>query len=139
MNDYFKPSYLRWFYNPRTFFDNIISTFRWIKWSWQRAFRGYADCDWWNIDGYFYETTVPLLRILKENRHGYPGSLTDKKWDSILDRMIKAFEAANRVINLDYEGDMIGDENMIKEMKKDEALLLKDGKLFIKYFLGLWD
>ena len=133
MNDYFKPGYLRWFYSPKTFFDNIISTFRWIKWSWQRAFRGYADCDWWGLDYYFYETIVPLLRILKENRHGYPGSLTDKKWDSILDRMIKAFEAANRVVELDYE------TNILEEMKKDEDLFLKDGKLFTKYFLGLWD
>jgi len=73
------------------------------------------------------------LRILKENRHGYPGSLTDKKWDSILDRMIKAFEAANRVVELDYE------TNILEEMKKDEDLFLKDGKLFTKYFLGLWD
>ena len=133
MNDYFKPGYSRWFYSPKAFFENIILTFRWMKWSWQRAFRGYADCDYWSIDYYFYVTIVPLLKILRKNRHGYPTNITDEKWDSILGKIIEAFEAANRVVDLEYEN------NIVEEMKKDESIFFKDGKLFIKHFFGLWD
>ena len=38
--------YCRWFYSPKCFISNIGETLRWIKHCWQRAFRGWADGDW---------------------------------------------------------------------------------------------
>jgi len=130
MNDYFKPHYRRWFYNFYTFRSNIGSTFRWLKWTWQRAFRGYADCDSWNIDSYFNVTILPLLKRFRKNHCGYPASTTPEKWESILDRMIEAFEAADRIESLNYDD--------MNDWKKDMKLFQKDGKLFIKHFLALW-
>ena len=74
-----------------------------LKWSKQRATRGFADCDVWNMYGYLEELMPAMLQYLKDNRMGSPAMLgenyTDKngfmqndtchkEWDKILDRMI---------------------------------------------------
>lgn len=76
---------------------------RCIRWSWQRIKRGYADCDWWNMDSYLQRLIPEMLQELRTNRHGSPAYLgeiyTDEygiqtndtchaEWDRILDQMI---------------------------------------------------
>lgn len=155
MNNYFKPTYMRWFYNPSTFWENITHTARWLKWCWQRAFRGWADCDWWNMDYYLVEIILPMLKELKKNQHGYPGhgqASTPEKGDAILDRMIEGFEAANRVTEDDYYKQISGDSieamgNAPREeilewgeaSKRDQKIFSDKMKLFNKWFFALWD
>ena len=81
----------------------IKHAMRCLKWSKQRATRGFADCDVWNMYGYLEELMPAMLQYLKDNRMGSPAMLgenyTDehgimqndachKEWDKILDRMI---------------------------------------------------
>lgn len=81
----------------------IKHAIRCLKWSKQRATRGFADCDVWNMYGYLEELMPAMLQYLKDNRMGSPAMLgenyTDKngimqndtchkEWDKILDRMI---------------------------------------------------
>ena len=81
----------------------IKHAMRCMKWSRQRATRGFADCDVWNMYGSLEELMPAMLQYLKDNRVGSPAMLgenyTDengfmqndtchKEWDKILDRMI---------------------------------------------------
>lgn len=43
-----------------------------IKWFIQRGRRGWADCDWWNLDYRIYSTLPPMLRELARNGLGLP-------------------------------------------------------------------
>lgn len=65
--------------------------FRCIKWSKQRATRGFADSDVWSMQGYIQELMPAMLKHLKDNRMGSPARLGEnchEEWDKILDRMI---------------------------------------------------
>ena len=84
-------------------FAKIKHAMRCLKWSKQRATRGFADCDVWNMYGYLEELMPAMLQYLKDNRMGSPAMLgenyTDKngfmqndtchkEWDKLLGRMI---------------------------------------------------
>ena len=84
-------------------FAKLKHFFRCIKWSGQRVFRGYADCDIWSIDCYLQRLIPDMLQTLKDTRHGSPGHLGENytnedgilvndtchtEWDRILERMI---------------------------------------------------
>lgn len=83
---------------------------RYTKWSYQRITRGYADCDWWDMDSYLQQLIPDMLKSLKKNRHGSPvylretdieknGCTTNDSgydaWDQILDRMIFLWEESD--------------------------------------------
>jgi hypothetical protein len=64
---------------------------RWVVnhlvWYHQRARRGWADCDTWNLDGYVIHVIAPMLAYLAEHNHAYPGCPpfdTPEKWDAHL-------------------------------------------------------
>ena len=74
-----------------------------IKWSWQRVFRGYAECDKWSIYDYLQKLIPDMLQDLRDNRMGSPSCLGENfvnsegmmvndtchdEWDKILDRMV---------------------------------------------------
>lgn len=46
--------------------------FRQRKWARQRAARGYADCDVWDIRGWFLGVFPAMLDQMAEEAHGYP-------------------------------------------------------------------
>lgn len=46
--------------------------FRQRKWARQRAVRGYADCDVWDIRGWFLGVLPAMLDQMAEEAHGYP-------------------------------------------------------------------
>lgn len=153
MNDYFKPSYMRWFYSPSTFWRNITATFDWTRHCWQRAFRGWADCDCWNIASYLVEIMPPMLQKFKADTHGYPGwgqAATPEKWDALLDKMVEGFEAGKRVVDDDYylttNADILTRKPTREEVlswvelaKADHKIFSVNMKLFVKWFFHLWD
>ena len=74
----------------------------------QRAKRGYADVDVWNMDSWFVRTMSPMLRQLRKEHHGFPSSFlsgydptpeesdaANAKWEGILDRMIFLMDEMN--------------------------------------------
>jgi len=139
----------------RRFFKEIPYNIKKIKWFWQRGRRGWADCDCWSVDDYLVSVIVPMLKHLKENTHGYPGygkASTSQKWEAVIQEMIEAFEAADRVIADEYYIEVSGDsieaisnaprEEVLKwgELSKaDVKLFEKKSKVFIKWFFHLWD
>ncbi len=159
----------RWFYSWRDYIENPSRVFttvelwyknlrqipRWLGWCWQRAFRGWADCDVWDMHSYVSFVFVPMLKAFRENTHGYPGygvADTPEKWDALLGEMLEGFEAAKRVGEDDYYKIVNGDSlnaiftatpNDVAEWsrlaKEDRKLFEKKMKVFTRWFFHLWD
>ena len=64
-----------------------------IKWGWQRLTRGYDDRVLWSMAEYLDPIIIAVLKNLRENSHGYPIGIPEKKWKKVLDTMIKGFTA----------------------------------------------
>ncbi|SCW59185.1 hypothetical protein SAMN05660484_01953 [Eubacterium ruminantium] len=67
----------------------------------QRAKRGYADTDVWNMNDWFMDTISPMLKQFRKKHNGVPSTflpsmmcsdeereVANAKWEQILDRMI---------------------------------------------------
>ena len=65
------------------------------KWFFQRGKRGWADIDVICMDYWFFRTVIPMLKRLKDTKHGYPVDMTEEEWDEKLNKMIRCFEEAN--------------------------------------------
>jgi hypothetical protein len=133
MKEYFKCETGTWKYLPN-WLGNIKYNFKWIKWSWQRAFRGYADCDCWSVDGYLSVIIPDMLRHLKKYSHGIPTDkdgeqFTEQVWNDVLDKIIAGFEAAKRMTN---------DDNP-QEYDIDFLIFEEGMKLFNEHYFSLWD
>lgn len=116
-----------------------------IKYRFQRAFRGWADCDTWDMDFWFMEVVKPMLQHFRDTHDGYPGDLTEESWNVILDRMI--------FLLTEMDEDTCSQQNALwKGKDKDKAFeremdirkyrdACKDEffRLFSKYFYNLWD
>lgn len=86
--------------------------------------RGFDDSECWNLDMTIAQFVLPRLKRLKEITHGYPGNLeSEKEWDKILDKMIRAFE-------LTVEDKLDSDNILEYEIGMN---------LFAQYFRNLWD
>jgi hypothetical protein len=123
---------------------------RFIK---QRVKRGYADEDVWSMNYWFIKTVVPMLKQLKEEKHGYPFDMTEKEWDDILDEMIFNFtEADEDTCSMKneywekYYNSPEKEELRKQWIKREEEINQyqndcknKAFELFSKYFWSLWD
>ena len=110
----------------------------------QRGRRGWAKEDTWQFFGYLSKVIKEGLIHLKKYQHGYPADLTEKRWDKMLDEMIKAFSLAEEIGNDDrsaYAPKLSEkDQKKFKCLTKEEDDLMKEGmSLFIKNFFSLWD
>jgi len=113
--------------------------------------------DTWSMDHTLSHIVLPMLVQLKATNHGYPSGLTEKKWDSIMDEMIWAFEQKCRD---DWESDYYEYKSISKEEATDDTESLfgmklvwedKEGRaahqkrmtngfrLFGIYYENLWD
>ena len=93
----FKQYYCPWRY-PSNWWNNIRLFFRRYKWAYQRASRGYADSDVWDLDAFYLNLFHDTLNHLAEHHHGYPGTEefpTDEKWTAYLKEMAQLFYQAN--------------------------------------------
>ena len=97
MNNVFKYGWMPWRY-PRNWWDNIKLSFRQCKWAWQRATRGFADCDTWNMDQWLLSILPGALNHLADNHWGWPGDSRfpeDEDWTQYLKDMAQKFYSAN--------------------------------------------
>ena len=108
-----------------------------IKYFIQRGKRGWSDDKCWSVDYYLIEITLPMLKRLRANLHGYPTTMTKVEWDNALDSMIAGFESAKRIVDLDY--DNIPSDKFREAYDKDKVIFDKGMKLFSENFLSLWD
>lgn len=124
-----------------------------LKWYWQRATRGYADCDMWSIKSYIGEIMPPLLRKLK-NGVGCPAGFYDNtevnnechKWHEIIEEIAQGFEAAKWIDEAKYLKVVKAEGRDGYEIKHDDKAtenavnkMNKGLKLFAEHFLSLWD
>ena len=144
----------------------FITDIPWIiKHFFQRGKRGWADCDTFSMDNYLISVILPMLRHLKKNMPGYPGTFkSPEEWDIVMDSMIIGFEAGERILDDDYmdtiqpgwykdppkdcsiaeifESCRIEPESWEKYKEiteKDEELFHSGMDLFNKHFFGLWE
>ena len=105
--------------------------FKEIKYFYQRGRRGYSDRDLWDLSCYLSDMLSRALSDLKKNKHGYPPMLTEKKWDRILTDMQSGFLAHLALM------DIMTDSK--EHTAKLVATMDKGLKLFVKYYMDLWD
>ena len=133
--------------------DNILFIPKRIKWFFQRAKRGYADCDLWEFGAYISGVIKDALEDFRKKTTGNPSNITYKKWLEILDNMIYSFDIAYKTMYDEvlmpplkdlkkhpkkwkkYAKDLNAKLLTEKEIKKYD----KGMRLFIKYIFDLWD
>ena len=97
MDNVFKYGWMPWRY-PRNWWGNIKLGFRQWKWAYQRATRGFADCDVWNMDGWLLDIIPGALNQLAEYHCGWPGDKqfpNDEDWTQYLKDMAQKFYSAD--------------------------------------------
>ena len=84
--------------------------------------------DTWNLDHTLALIILPALKQFLKKLHGYPGDLSEKQWDDVLNKMIWSFEA------------------ILMENEKDDIYTIEGNnriqeglELFGKYYRSLWD
>ena len=173
------PLRLKLWYPLRRFLGklNPLPHYREIKYFFQRGRRGWADCDTWDLHDYLAGWLPAALRYYKIHGHGYPNGLSpdcdqlrfdfagsdesgENKWNAILNKMIAAFEASERISEGLYEEELGAfwhgkdpgvsaeswkvrvRERMGKErelIRRDQAIFEEGAKLFVEWFSNLWD
>ena len=125
-----------------------------IKWRLQRIFRGYADIDVWNFDYRLMQLVARHVRVLRKTTNGHPASLTEEKWNAILDDIIFAAEMytsefsdiclANTLEEYNFARDVYNkvytDENDAEFPDEETWRRSQRGiKYFKQYMFSLWD
>lgn len=132
----------------------------------QRALRGWANSDVWNMHAYLAKVNYEMLLKLKSCKTGSPIILeprADEKdgydykqaffdrnevaWNETLDKMIYAFKLANDISSgeRDHHMKWLYNKNrtLYKSLKclseKEEAAMKEGFKLYAKHFFSLWD
>lgn len=119
-----KNNWMRWLiYNLK---DVPNDLYRKCKRGLQRAYRGWADEDTWNLDRYLASVIKESVTYLKSYKYGYPTDLTEKEWDEILSDIIYTF-------------DRIEAENKLNIVFIDKERFNRGWTYFKKYFRNLWD
>ena len=126
-------------------------TFKSLLYLYQRATRGWADCDAWDAHSYFNRIIPQVMRELKRGT-GCPSEFYDKKninneckkWTDTLEEIAQGFEAAQfldsgkyvqfKKVKQHYE--LVTDYEALENAKKKMERGLE---LFAKYYLNLWD
>ena len=157
-NPYRWPSWHWWKYA-----FNPVNNWRALHWYYQRATRGWADCDVWGLDSYICAVLIPALEHLRKTKHGVPmpddavfdpntGDATAEEfarwgevWNIRLDEMIAGFRAADALINGSDHVDYLNDNGVFDMEKwkiwhKEQERIRQVGfTVFTKHFLSLWD
>jgi len=96
-NNVFKQNYLP-ITNVRGWKHNICTFARQFKWAYQRATRGFADMDTWDMDSWLLNLFHDSLYYLADNHCGYPGNEQfpdDESWTKYLKEMADKFYQAD--------------------------------------------
>lgn len=124
--------------------------------------------DTWSMDNTLSLIIEPMLKQLKTTQNGYPSGLEEDEWNTILDKMIFAFESLNSdwedqyhsgeidfvSIPIDADGNEVDRENAVyyrmdkgpndthvfdeEGWKKHDEKIQEGLELFGKYFRSLW-
>lgn len=138
MNNPFKYVFCYNWLRPAGFLKNISRIPLGIKWAWQRVFRGFAECDTWNLDNYLLDIIIGGLRHLADYAHSYPESFGScENWQNWLRETANMIEEGND-IEWWYENEWPY-EDTAKEMKRRQEVLDNGLARLIEHFKSLWD
>jgi len=127
----------------------------------QRIKYGFPLYQAWDFKGWHSEIVVPRLKYLRNNLNGYPTLLSSEEWESILDKMIWAFENIDSDPALvfpegyDHRYLVYHDDNLdnctthrqleetlspsFHKIEEHDKKIQEGLDLFAKYYLNLWD
>jgi hypothetical protein len=92
--------------------------------------------DTWNMNTTLAKIILPMLKQLKEDKYGYPSTLTEKKWNTIVDEMIWSFE---QVLDDESDEKFWTDRIDWDGLRAHNKRIDKGLALFGKYYRNLWD
>lgn len=118
--------------------DFITSIPREIKWLYQRARYGVADCDSWDFNRYLTEVVIQGVSYLRRHGHGHPISTTAGEWAKILAEIEEGFWAHLRMEEGDHD-EYYSKEGLTELGKKSTEEYENAKTLLIKYWDNLWD
>jgi hypothetical protein len=160
-----------WLVNPRDVYYKFV-------YAYQRVTRGWDDRAVWSIDYWLDEKMPAMLRKLKEDKHGVPMDMFDglptneegyhdepefaiasARWDAVVDKMIAAFEASERIKSHTYpelgpyplyrpKGTSKDDWKKVQSdhyeaskllAERDQKIFDEGMALFVKHYWSLWD
>lgn len=99
----------------------------WIKNLYLRHTRGCGCCDVYSLYDYLAPRILNGLKVYKRSNHSHPGTLTEVKWDSMLDDMIFSFETI-----------VAGKDGFSLKTKKERDRLARGLRLFGTWYMALW-
>ena len=125
---------------------------RFFRNKWQRAKNGFSNEDTWDLNDYMASVIFHALVRFKKTTHGYPSTMTEEEWDTILGKMVEGWAAKIQLLNDSTYGDhcwvkkdpddLVGDFD--KELYEAwrtplEAKWEEGSSLFCKHYDSLWD
>lgn len=128
-----KSDFEEWFIDLRS---NINHLFRRLKWTYQRAFRGYDD-KYWDLSYSLARQIAAQCRVLQKNMHGCHPDLFDDaapegkqchRMEEMLEEMCSGFE-----------GYVNAEEGCGLPTEEDYKKLDRSLELFRIHFTHLWD
>jgi len=100
-----------------------------VRWAWQRSKRGYADCDWWNMDYWMIAVLPSMFDDFAKYHCGYPAGesgFTDEQWTAYIKEIAQHLrncdEEQKTNVN-EYEEEfeaMMDARSTLKVIRKDE-------------------
>ena len=106
---------------------------RWEEYKQQRLEEGFDDSETWSLDNTIAKFVLPRLKRYLEIANSHPGNITEAEWDTILNKMIYAFECILDE-NKEVDDTLIG----VKKYEKRSNIIKEGLDLFREYFLDLW-
>ncbi len=97
-----------------------------LNYAWQRAWKGYDDRFWWDMNDAFISLYTKLFKDFRDNMNSHPHNIGYIEWGNILDKMVNLLE---QIVSLEDNC-----EYGKAVEKKNEFF-----KLFSEYFYDLWD
>lgn len=98
---------------------------RWEEFKEQRLERGFDDSETWSLDSTMARFILPRLIRFREINEGYPSTISEQEWNSILDKMILAFS-------------LLASDAVYFTSKEDQEKIDEGMALFAKWYQSLW-
>jgi len=120
--------YIQW--PIERFWESIINFPREVKWYFQRANRGWSDCDAWGGYVHMAEVNLGIINELIKEDFSYPCNLESKEdWNVILKQMAYPFETIVK--------EELAEDCHIRTQRQQKKFI-KGLNLYKKYFEDLW-
>lgn len=117
-----------WKYAPLRWYKKVKNIPREIKWVYQRATRGWADCDAWGMDTYLAKVMSGMFMKLSKDSYGYPSRCkTPEEWENLLRKWATVCEVYSNKYS-DFRTEDLVQKQMMETLKE-----------ISEWYPALWD